>query len=147
MNITQSPTFLYHGSATQNLKELDPNVAITSHDYFKSGKIVIPRVYAGNTKLIASAFTFQWNDDMGIKFGSWNGIWKFVISKEHYHLLKNKCSIYTVCGINFIKPAAGEGLSGEWYSNTKVRILQENKFDSCLEAMESQKLNIVVKGG
>jgi len=144
LEYVDNPKYLYHGSSIQNLKVLGPDSAVTSHDYFESNKKVIPRVYAGDTKLIASAFTFQWNDSMGVEFGTWNGVTKFKIPKKHYHLLKNKCSIYTVSGENFIKPPPGIGLRGEYYSINNVIILKEEKFNSCLDAMKSQNLPIII---
>ncbi len=137
------PNILYHGSSFQNLKIIDPEHNISKHDMEAKTKWI----YAGDTKLIASAFTFFWYDDMGIHFGGsgtspTNKVWTFKIPKKLIPLMNKPCSIYTVSGKDFIE--AESGLKGEFITTKKIKVLKEDKYRSSKECMLKHNIKIKV---
>ena len=140
LEYVDNPKYLYHGSSIQNLKVLGPDSAVTSHDYAKAGKL-IKRLYAADEKRMAAAFTFQWNDSMGIKFGWWESRdnMELGVPKKLLHLLENKCSIYTVSPKYFTRSPSG---FEEYYTIQQVKVISEEKFNSSREALTKYKCAI-----
>ena len=132
---SERPNVLYHGSSKQNMKNIKASKGESTHD--KGSKA---RVYAADTKIIASAFTFTWIDSMGITFGSYGNDRKTAkhileIPKKHLHLIKKPCSLYTVSSEAFI-PAVG-GMRGEYYSTKNIKILNEVKYKTAELCMKN----------
>ncbi len=120
---------LYHGSYQQNLKELNVEYGKTSHVFKR-----MYYVYAAEAARLASAFTFQWRDSMGINFGRVNGgPYTLSVPTQHLHLLNKKCSMYTVPKLKFKRVITG--LRGEYYSEVSVPILTEVKYKSAKDCM------------
>ena len=100
---------------------------------------------------MASAFGFQWNDRMGIKFGSISNSpdkpdhknYTLEIPKKHVHLIMKPCSMYTLDNSTFyIVPG---NFKGEYRSQQKIiNILSEKKFKSCKKCMEYYKVKVKV---
>jgi len=141
--LKQNIKILYHASHLQNLKEIknDFNITNNGDDYGKKW------IYAGNKQQIVCAFTFPWNDGMGIQFGSknWNsGKPKYIIKipKKHTNLISHQCSIYTI-PIDGFKEVKG-GLKGEYRSNkTNVKVIDEVKFKTAKQCMEKFNVEII----
>lgn len=130
---------LYHGSRIQGLKILNTNYNISNIDMNDKRKWI----YAATNKTVASAFTFFWYNDMGIKFGRVNnGPWTFEIPKKLLPLIQNPCSIYIVSSDGFIK--AEGGLMEEYRTNKSVKVLEEEKYKSSKECMLKNDVRIKV---
>lgn len=139
LEFVSMPKYLYHGSSTQNLKTLGTDTAITSHDYQKT-KILTKRLYAMDSKQMAAAFTFQWNDGIGVKYGTWDdGPYSLEVPKKYLYLLEKPCSIYTISSKGFTK---SPGKFIEYFTSESVDVISEEKFDTCYDAMKKYKCEL-----
>jgi len=138
LEYVDQPKYLYHGSDIQNLKILKPKNNST-HDKSK-----INRVYVADTKQIASAFTFRWDDSTGIKCG-WVGndskLITLEIPKNFLYLLDKPCSIYTVSPKFFTRSTGG---FEEYYTTQQINVVSEEQFNSSKEAIEKYKCRIKI---
>ncbi len=135
---------VYHCSPIQNMAALTSDYSITNPE----GKSDTNYIYATVKPITCSAFGFQWNDSMGIDFGSvshnhGNPIYTFKIPKQIISLMKKPCSMYTVDASSFI-PVKG-GLSGEVRSKQKrIKVLSEKKYKSTEQYMKSFGVKIKI---
>jgi len=147
--LDEIPDVLFIGSHIQNIKLFDKR-------YTTNGIITATQkyIYAAVIPKVASAFTFDWNDSMGIKFYSFspNGQVndnneyignlndrKYIIKipNDYYTLTQVKCSMYTIPAKDFItNPKNSPGLDTEMISTKPVVPIFEKKFLSAEECMK-----------
>jgi len=138
---------LYHSSPTQNLKRLNLEHNVSNIDMFDTKRWI----YAANDPKIASAFTFRWDDQMGITFGSKDfssptkhTAYIMGVPSKLINLLQYQCSMYTIEPSTFTL-VGDRGLLGEYRSSSdNIKILTEKKFKSARECMEFYGVKIKI---
>jgi|688.fasta_scaffold13350_5 hypothetical protein len=128
--------FLYHGSDTPGIVQLDPRQRFTPGNE----KEVPASVYATSDPAFAAAHAFPWSSSEGIDlyYGeNENGEKKVCLEvpKVIFERLNKPVSIYTLDGKGFTW--LKEELSGKTYiSLCSVKCIQELRFNSAKEAIE-----------
>ncbi len=113
---------------------------MTSHK--KSPKANL--IYAADNPQVASFFTFNWDDNMGIKLKEdeyKSDKWTLFVPKRLKNLLNKPCSIYEVDTKPF-KKTGGE--FPEYISSSPVGVISENKFKSTMEAIKKNGGKVVI---
>ncbi len=136
-SILRSESELFHGSSTSGLKKINVSSNKTKHSDS------INRIYASSLINVAAAFSFNWDDSMGILFGQIDdGPLILSMPSKYKKLLHNSCSIYTVDPSHFIMTE--NHFLEEYQSYTNANVLSEQKFKTVLDAFDFTNLNYVI---
>lgn len=125
----EKPKFLYHASTNRNIEEFEPRRG--SYRDPTEG----PVIFASPSKAYASMFITKADDRWAIK-GRFSDTFYTVISdEERFRNIDKGGSIYTLPPDTFTcDPKKSMGVH-EWVSKVPVKPLKVEDYDSCLEAM------------
>ncbi len=122
--------FLYHGSAVQNLKVLEPRKR-----YTPAGKIEYSAIYATPLLPYAIAHSFPWSSDEGVGLDIVKDNISISIPKAIKDRLKVPISVYKISSENF-ELTKEEETGYTWHSTKPVQVLEEIKYESVEEALK-----------
>ena len=122
--------FVYHGSSTGGITELEPRQRYTPH-----GEDVGSRVYASPSPSFAAAQSFPWSSDDGVDILYENGTLVLVIPEEYKDWLNRKVFIYKLDAQDFTQTI--EDQTGKTvHSNCPVTPQEIFEFNSVVDAIE-----------
>jgi len=128
---------LYHASPDQNLKYIDPKKTESFHNKDRSLE-----VYATNDKSYASAFSFNWNEDIGFVFGQVNrGPWELKVPPKYAQRLNHPCSLYVVDTKGFKNMNMS---TPEYSSRIRVKVISEEKYPTALMCMRKNGVKVSI---
>ena len=127
----KQPIKMYRSGVTQNIKIFTPRTPDKVHDDMFRSKSLI---YATSDPGYAAGFCFDWPDDEGFEFGNYNnGPWKLEVPKKYKDRLNPSCSLYELENKSFKRIDVN---TPEYYSEEPVKVIKENKFDSCYDCLK-----------
>lgn len=126
----EKPEFLYHGSVVADLKILEPRKRFTPSEDFREAVI-----YATPVVAYAAAHAFPWSSDEGFDLKT-DDIIELIVPTSQKERLHTPISVYKVPADSFEHLLEEEtGLT--WHSSITVPVLEEKKFSSVVQALES----------
>lgn len=130
LNHQEKPPFLYHGSLTAGIKELEPR------ERHKPDENIGSRIYATPLPGWAVAHSFPWSSDEGFDANvEGDNMVVLVVPKGQEERLNVPVYIYKVLGDNFNKTKE-EGTGNTFDSKEKVSVIGVEKFNSVTEALK-----------
>lgn len=127
---TAVPAFLYHGTVTANIKELEPRKR-----YTPGGGEVPPRIYATDRPDFAVMHAFPWSSDEGIDIVEHEGKLSLLIPEHLKDRLEQSICIYELKGDTFIFTEEEE-TGNTYHSDTPVIPDSVEEFSSVTEAVK-----------
>jgi len=121
--------YLYHGSATQHLKTLEPRKR-----YTPQGKIDYASIYATPLAGYAATHSFPWSSDEGVILNVDGGRITFSIPSALKERLQVPISIYKISNENF-RHTTEETTGLTWNTVEPVEILEEKQYESVESAL------------
>jgi hypothetical protein len=128
--------YLYHGSTTQNLKNLEPRKRFTPN-----GDIDYSAIYATPSMAFAATHSFPWSTKEGFDLSIENGEIFFTVPSNFRERLNAPISIYKLPSDGF-QQTKEESTGYTWHTTKDAIVLEEVKYKSVIEALN--KLNIKV---
>jgi hypothetical protein len=128
--------YLYHGSTTQNLKNLEPRKRFTPN-----GEIDYSAIYATPSPAFAITHSFPWSTNEGFDLSIEDGEIFFSVPSNFRERLNVQISIYKLPSEGF-QQTKEESTGYTWHATKDTLVLEEVKYESVLEALE--KLNVKV---
>ncbi len=130
------PKYVYHGSITSGIKELDPRKRYTPGVL---GKDVRAAIYAAANPVYAAAHGFPWGSSEGFDVYENKGIVTLVVPKRHRKRLNQPVFIYKLPG-KYFKLLVNDSPKTQIYiSYKKVKPVDVFSFDSVTEAIKYYK--------
>lgn len=129
--------YLYHGSTTQNLKNLEPRKRFTPN-----GEINYSAIYATPSMAFAVAHSFPWSTNEGFDLSIEDGEIFFTVPSAFRERLNVPISIYKLSSADF-QQTKEESTGYTWHTTKDALVLEEIKYESVLDALE--KLNVKFK--
>lgn len=137
-NKIEKPPFLYHGSVTSEIKELEPRHRHTPYE--EAGY----RIYASHSPAFSAAHGFSWSSEEGFDTYEKNGQIVLKVPKRLKERLNVPIHIYKVPSATFSKTIQ-ETTGFTWDSAEKVCPVGVERFNSVIEAVEHFGGKIVYK--
>jgi hypothetical protein len=127
---SKAPKFVYHGSPNGEIKEFTPRVSLGTGEKYG------PQVYASDNKITAKMFMADVGRSWSTGKTANNTLYAIIPLSRKEFVKKDKGGfLYTLPGKTFSSdPNRGMG-NEEWASPVAVKPIEVNKFDSVLDAM------------
>lgn len=121
--------YLYHGSATQNLKTLEPRKRHTPYGEMNAS------IYATPSPAFAATHSFAWTTDEGVNLNVHGEHIVLTLSETMKERLQIPISIYKIPAKDF-EHTVKESTGYTWHTEQNVEIIEEVKYNSVEEAIK-----------
>jgi len=128
--------YLYHGSITSEIRELEPRKRYTPGVLKGRAK---PAIYAAADPAYAVAHGFPWGSSEGFDVYEYNGVVTLVVPKKHKKRLNQPVFIYKISG-KYFKLLVNDSPKTQIYiSYRKVKPTEVISFSSVAKAIKYYK--------
>jgi hypothetical protein len=128
--------FVYHGSKTPDIEELEPRQRFTPG--LLRGREV-PLIYAASDPAYAAGHGFEWTSEEGFDIGEKNGEIVLKVPQRHLERLNTPIHIYTLPADNFRILEENSPKASILVSDKRVRPIKVDSFRNVREAIEHYK--------